>query len=89
MTTPKGFREMKRELENRQQQSNTNTNTNKWNLSPETLEAYAENQRKVDAGLLPKYIGGTVDASSNPDLERACKRVIDFSNLINPKTRRI
>jgi hypothetical protein len=62
---PKGFRDMRRELENRQQQSN---NTNKWNLSPETLEAYAENKRKVDAGLLPKYLGGTAE-SSNPELD--------------------
>jgi hypothetical protein len=83
----KGFHDMKKELENRQQQGESNTN--KWNLSPETLEAYAENKRKVDAGLLPRYIGGgTVDATSNPDLERACKRVIEFTNLINPKTRR-
>jgi hypothetical protein len=81
---PKGFRQMKRELENRQQGQ-----INESNLSPSILEAYTENKRKVDAGLLPRYIGGSIDPPSNPDLERACKCVIDFSNLINPKTRRI
>jgi hypothetical protein len=85
---PKGFRDMKRELENKQQQGESNQSQNQWNLSLATLEAYAENKRKVDAGLLPKYIGGSIDPPSNPDLEHSCKRVIDFANLINPKIRR-
>jgi hypothetical protein len=82
----KGFREMKKDLENGQQPQGQ---INESNLSPSTLEAYAENKRKVDAGLLPQYIGGSIDPPSNPDLERACKRIIDFTNLINPKTRRL
>jgi hypothetical protein len=61
---------------------------NKWNLSESTLESLAENKRKVDAGLLPRFVGGTVDASSDPNLERICKRTIEFTHLINPKTRR-
>jgi hypothetical protein len=79
---PKGFRDMKKELENRQKQSN---NINKWNLSPETLEAYAENKRKVEAGLLPKYIGGSVDAPNNPEVENRALRVVKFCKLIKDK----
>jgi hypothetical protein len=45
------------------------TNPSTSNLSPATLEAYAQNKRLVDAGLLPKYIGGG-DAPSNPEAER-------------------
>jgi hypothetical protein len=82
---PKGFRDMKRELENRQ---HSNQNQNQWNLSPETLEAYADNDRKVKAGLLPKYIGGTAEAPSNPEVERQTERVYKFTHLIN-RTRRI
>jgi hypothetical protein len=78
---PKGFRDMQKELESRQKQPN------KWNLSPETLETYAENKRKVDAGLLPKIIGGSLVTPSNPDLEHVCRRVKDFTNIINPKRR--
>jgi hypothetical protein len=83
---PKGFRDMKRELENRQQLGESNQS--KWNLSPETLEAYAENKRLVDAGLLPKYIGGSVGAPSNPEVERQAERIYKFTHLIN-RTRRI
>jgi hypothetical protein len=75
---PKGFRDMKRELENRQQQGQIN----KSNLSPSTLEAFAENKRKVDAGLLPRYIGGSVDIPSNPEVEKQAKRILRFSGLI-------
>jgi hypothetical protein len=82
---PKGFRDMKRELENRQQQGESNQS--KWNLSPETLEAYTENQRKVDAGLLPKYIGGSAGTLSDPEVETQAKLVYEFSHLINPKRR--
>jgi hypothetical protein len=75
---PKGFRDMKRELENRRQQGESD----QWNLSPETLEAYADNDRKVKAGLLPKYIGGIAEAPSNPDVEKQAKRILRFSGLI-------
>jgi hypothetical protein len=44
-------------------------NTSTSNLSPETLEHMADTKRKVDAGLLPKYIGGTTE-QSNPEIER-------------------
>jgi hypothetical protein len=82
---PKGFRDMKRELENRQQQGEANQS--KWNLSPETLEAYADNDRKVKAGLLPKYIGRNVDAPSDPEVEKQAERIYKFTHLIN-RTRR-
>jgi hypothetical protein len=82
---PKGFRDMKRELENRQRQGESKQS--KWNLSPETLDAYAENKRLVDAGLLPKYIGGSVDAPSNPEVELQAERIYKFTHLIN-RTRR-
>jgi hypothetical protein len=58
------------------------------NLSPDTLEDMAENKRKVDAGLLPKYIGGTAEAPSNPDLERQAEAVYKFSHILgNRKSR--
>jgi hypothetical protein len=83
---PKGFRDMKRELENRQQQGESNQS--KWNLSPATLETYSENKRLVDASLLPKYIGGTAEAPSNPEVEHQAERIYKFTHLIN-RTRRI
>jgi hypothetical protein len=83
---PKGFRDMKCELENRQQQGESNQS--KWNLSPATLEAYAENKRLVDAGHLPKYIGGTADVPSNPEVERQAERVYKFTHILgNRKSR--
>jgi hypothetical protein len=50
---------------------------NTSNLSPETLASMAENKRKVDAGLLPRYIGGTTE-QSNPDIEKQAERVHEF-----------
>jgi hypothetical protein len=47
------------------------------NLSQSTLDSMAENKRKVDAGLLPKYIGGTADLG-NPEVERQAERVYEF-----------
>jgi hypothetical protein len=85
---PKGFRDMKHELENKQQQGESNQSQNQWNLSPETLEAYADNDRKVKAGLLPKYIGGSIDSPSNPEVEHQAERIYKFTHLIN-RTRRI
>jgi hypothetical protein len=82
---PKGFRDMKRELEDRQQKQGQ---TNEMNLSPETLKAYAENKRKVDAGLLPKYIGGTAESPSNLDVEHQAERVLRFVSLLKDKKRR-
>jgi hypothetical protein len=84
---PKGFRDMKRELENKQQQGESNQSQNQWNLSPATLEAYAENKRKVDAGLLPKYIGGTADPS-NPEVETQAETMYRFTHILgNRKSR--
>jgi len=57
------------------------------NLSPETLDSMAENKRKVDAGLLPRYIGGTAE-SSNPEVERQAEAVYKFSHILgNRKSR--
>jgi hypothetical protein len=63
--------------------------TNEWNLSPETLEAMAETKRKVDAGLLPKYIGGTAESPSNPDIEAKAKRVYEFSHILGDRKSRV
>jgi hypothetical protein len=58
------------------------------NLSPATLESYAKNKRLVDAGLLPKYIGGTAEAPSNPEVERQAERVYKFTHILgNRKSR--
>ena len=57
------------------------------NLSPETLESMADTKRRVDAGLLPKYIGGTADLS-NPELETQAETVYRFSHILaNRKSR--
>jgi hypothetical protein len=52
-------------------------NTSISNLSPETLEHMADTKRKVDAGLLPRYIGGTTE-QSNPEIEKQAERVYEF-----------
>jgi hypothetical protein len=51
------------------------------NLSQSTLDSMAENKRKVDAGLLPRYIGGTTE-QSNPEIEKQAKRVYEFSRIL-------
>jgi hypothetical protein len=51
------------------------------NLSPETLADMAETKRKVDAGLLPKYIGGTAESPSNPEVEKQAETVYKFSHI--------
>jgi hypothetical protein len=54
----------KRDLIARGEAAKEQTSTTS-NLSPETLASMAETKRKVDAGLLPRYIGGTTE-QSNP-----------------------
>jgi hypothetical protein len=44
------------------------------NLSPRTLADMAETKRKVDAGLLPRYIGGITE-QSDPEIEKQAERV--------------
>jgi hypothetical protein len=61
---------------------------NPSNLSPSTLQHMAENKRKVDAGLLPRYVDGTVDTPSNPEVERKAARVLDFSRILSNRKSR-
>jgi hypothetical protein len=58
---------------------------NTSNYSQSTLDHMAENKRLVDAGLLPKYVGGTTD---NPEIEKQAERVYEFSHILgNRKSR--
>ena len=66
---------------NRRMKEKQAAEQNTSNLSPETLEHMADTKRKVDAGLLPKYIGGTTE-QSNPEIEKQAKRFLDFSRIL-------
>jgi hypothetical protein len=70
----------KKDLERRAKEAAAEQNTS--NLSPETLEHMAENKRKVDAGLLPKYVDGTAESPSNPEAEQQAKRLLEFSRIL-------
>lgn len=65
----------KRDLINRMKEKEAAEHSS--NLSKSTLNYMAENKRLVDAGLLPKYIGGTVE-TSNPEVEKKAKRMYEF-----------
>jgi hypothetical protein len=71
----------KRDLINGMKEKQAAEQNSTSNLSAETLAHMAENKRKVDAGLLPKYIGGTTE-QSNPEIERQAKRFLDFSRIL-------
>jgi hypothetical protein len=72
----------KRDLIARAKEREAAAEQNTSNYSQSTLDHMAENKRKVDAGLLPKYVGGTADLPSNPEAERQAKRVLDFSRIL-------
>jgi hypothetical protein len=74
-TTKKNMIERMKQRENASQNSTSN-------LSQSTLEHMAETKRKVDAGLLPKYVGSTVESPSNPEVEHRAKRFLDFSRIL-------
>jgi hypothetical protein len=71
----------KKDLIERMKQKEAAEQNSASNLSPETLADMAETKRKVDAGLLPRYIGGTTE-QSNPDIEKQAKRFLDFSRIL-------
>jgi hypothetical protein len=48
------------------------------NLSKSTLDSMARNKELVDSGQLPKYVGGTADVPSNPEVEKQAERVYEF-----------
>jgi hypothetical protein len=66
----------KRDLERRMKEKEAAEQSTS-NLSQSTLDSMAENKRKVDAGLLPRYIGGTTE-QSNPEIEKQAERVHEF-----------
>ena len=82
MISKKDLIERGKQIEAAKDQTSTTSN-----LSPETLEHMAENKRKVDAGLLPKYIGGTAE-SSNPEVETQAETMYRFTYILgNRKSR--
>jgi hypothetical protein len=74
----------KKDLERRAKEA---AEQNTSNLSQSTLDSMAETKRKVDAGLLPKYVGGTAEAN-NTEVERQAERVYKFTHILgNRKSR--
>ena len=72
----------KRDLINGMKEKQAAEQNSTSNLSAETLAHMAENKRKVDAGLLPKYVDGTAESPSNPEAEQQAKRLLEFSRIL-------
>jgi hypothetical protein len=89
MTTPKGFREIKRELEERNQISRELQKMHEIFGDPNCgTAARYEDGTCSKIFYDPLYPNEQLEAPSNPETEHQAKRVVEFSNLINPKTRR-